>query len=343
MILALTAQEHRSLLAMLAHNPDAKLLKRVQIVLGLARHERPVHLARTLGCHRSTVYRVGHGFEATGLASLDDGRSCRRGARVPPSYLAALGALVKTSPREHGWARGTWSLELFGRELERQGFPRRHPATLARDLDLLGASWQRARPTLVSPDPDKAATLAALADLQATLPADERLFYGDEVDIHLNPKIGPQWAPRGCQPQVVTPGTNRKRYLAGALDVTTGDLATVEGSRKNSDLFIRLLTGLPGLFPDARVIHLVVDNYIIHKSKRTLAALAKLKGRVVLHFLPPYSPDHNPIEGLWKELHANVTRNHDAKDIDELMARVDAFLDDATPYPGNRPSLARAS
>ena len=41
-----------------------------------------------------------------------------------------------------------------------------------------------------------------------------------------------------------------------------------------------------------------------------------------LHFLPPYSPDHNAIERVWREVHANVTRNHCCKTIEDLMRRV---------------------
>jgi len=59
-----------------------------------------------------------------------------------------------------------------------------------------------------------------------------------------------------------------------------------------------------------RRIHPVLDNFIIHKSERTLRRLAGLGGRVVLHFLPPYSPLSNAIERLWKPLHDQVTRNH---------------------------------
>ncbi len=47
------------------------------------------------------------------------------------------------------------------------------------------------------------------------------VFYEDEVDIHLNPKIGADWQLRGQQKRVVTPGQNEKYYLAGALNSGT--------------------------------------------------------------------------------------------------------------------------
>ena len=74
------------------------------------------------------------------------------------------------------------------------------------------------------------------------------------------------------------------------------------------------------------MIHLVLDNFKIHDSKATRAALAALDGRVVLHFLPPYSPDGDRIERHWLDLHANVTRNHRCKKMTELMACVYNYL-----------------
>jgi hypothetical protein len=44
----------------------------------------------------------------------------------------------------------------------------------------------------------------------------EALFYEDEVDIHLNPRPGPDWMMRGRQKWVRTPGKNEKRYIASA-------------------------------------------------------------------------------------------------------------------------------
>ena len=79
-------------------------------------------------------------------------------------------------------------------------------------------------------------------------------------------------------------------------------------------------------YPKAKRIHLILDNYRIHSSLQTQAALARLNGRIVLHFLPPYCPDHNRIERVWRDLHANVTRNHQCRSMNERMKEVRADL-----------------
>ena len=152
------------------------------------------------------------------------------------------------------------------------------------------------------------------------------VVYEDEVDIHLNPKIGLDWMNRGHQKEVLTPGQNVKRYLAGAYEPTTGRLIVVEGEKKTSDLFLRLLETLLKKYPNARRIHVILDNYRIHSSRIVEAAMLHRLSRIRLHFLPPYCPNHNKIERVWKDLHDGVTRNHRHRTMASLMKAVYAFV-----------------
>lgn len=126
---------------------------------------------------------------------------------------------------------------------------------------------------------------------------------------------------------MLTPGQNAKCYLAGALNATSGRLTWVEGPRKTSALFIALIDHLVKRAPArARVIHLVLDNFRLHSSRAVQAARERWGDRVRFHFLPPYCPDHNRIERLWKDLHDNVTRNHTCRDMAQLMRYVNDYL-----------------
>ena len=92
-------------------------------------------------------------------------------------------------------------------------------------------------------------------------------------------------------------------------------------------MFLDLLDALRKKYPEARKLHLILDNYRIHDSTIVQAALrGYLAGKVELHFLPPYCPDHNKIERVWKDLHANVTRNHRCRGINHLMREVRYYL-----------------
>ena len=204
-------------------------------------------------------------------------------------------------------------------------------STIRRWLPKHGIVWQRAAPTLCIKDPDKDATLAAIQQALASCARHNPVFYEDEVDIHLNPKIGSDWGLRGLQRKVITPDQNNKYFLAGALPAKTGEVTDVGSASKSTVLFIDLLRALRKRYRSAKTITLIVDNYIIHKRKKAQRWLENNPNFKLL-FLPVYSPWHNKIEQLWHSLHETVTRNYSCKSMEELMERVEHFMDTASPH-----------
>lgn len=93
---------------------------------------------------------------------------------------------------------------------------------------------------------------------------EEPVFFEDEMDVHLNPKIGRDWMPKGHRRYVLTPGKNKKRFVAGALNAATGKLTWVDAPSKASALFCALVWKLAGEYRHARRIHVLLDCYIIH-------------------------------------------------------------------------------
>ena len=111
------------------------------------------------------------------------------------------------------------------------------------------------------------------------------------------------------------------------MGTRTGQLTWVEGLRKTSLLFLQLLSRLgTRTSRTARKIPVILDNYGIHDSLQVRLALATVQGHVKCHFLPPYCPDHNRIERVWEDLHANVTRNYRCRTMEQLMEPVKIYL-----------------
>jgi putative transposase len=318
----------RRLLRHLRRAATAGLKTRLLIIINLLEGRHPSHTARVLKVHRDTAYRVARRFREHGEAGLLDRRAGNGPGKVSPSYLDALDALVRGSPQEHGYRRPTWTRELLRLVLVKRTGVTVHVATLSRALRRIRARRGRPRPTVGCPWPEdrKRRRLARVRRLVAGLPEDEAAVYEDEVDIHLNPKVGLDWMGQGQQKEVRTPGQNHKSYLAGALDVRSREVIWVEGERKDSWLFVRLLGKLYHHYPTARRIHVILDNYGIHNGQLVAWALLQAGGRIRLHPLPPYCPQHNPIERVWEDLHAEVTRNHTCADMDELLINVRVFL-----------------
>ena len=98
-------------------------------------------------------------------------------------------------------------------------------------------------PDLLCPWPrdERLRVLAEIRSLEKRATADEPVLCSDEVDIHLDPKMGRDWMLRGQQRRIAAPGKNKKFYLAGALDVRPGRLHTTGAEKKNAVLSCQLL------------------------------------------------------------------------------------------------------
>ncbi len=95
--------------------------------------------------------------------------------------------------------------------------------------------------------------------------------------------------PQATQVEVMTPGQNERRYLAGAWDVRTGQVHHCLWFRKMAGLFLDLLNLLDCVYPARRFdrIYVVADNYKIHKAVAVQRWLRQ-HPRFRLLFLPTY-------------------------------------------------------
>lgn len=299
------------------------------IVAALGRGDSSPSVARMFEVARSTVVEVAKRFRAGGLSALRDRREENGARKVDARFERELVRLLQRSPEDFGWFRPTWTRELLVAQLVAEGLPKVSVTTVGRALASVGARLGTPKPVVMCPWPraERLERLAEIRSLEQRATRSEPVLYVDEVDIHLNPKVGRDWMLPGHQRRLVTPGKNQKFYLAGGLDVLSGKLVTTGLAKKNSDLFIAFLKVLDRRYARARRIHLILDNYKIHSSIRTNAALNAYSNRFVLHFLPPYCPDANRIERVWQDLHANVTRNHRCKTLFALLGRARRFVD----------------
>ncbi len=257
-----------------------------------------------------------------------DGRSENGRPKVDDDVRAGICQILEQSPPDFGFARPTWTLELLARVIQQVLQVGLSVGHLWKILRRLRVRWGRPRPIVRGPwkAAHRAARIASLRRLATARPAGEVVLYLDEVDLHLNPKSGPDWMLPATQREVVTPGKNEQRHLAGAYDPAHPRLVYVTGDPKASWRFLNLLRALLDTYRWARRIHLILDNYIIHKSRLTRAWLGRHGAKLRLHFLPPYCPNENRIERLWLALHANVTRNHRCRTMDDLLRAVHGYL-----------------
>lgn len=326
-IVEISPPEQAQMLAAVRHARYGYLLA-VHILLLCATQRSPTEIAAVLFCSRSTVYRVVRAYRAGqwDKFSAEDASTksaLQRQTLLSPTLRRSVLGILHSAPRLCGWCRTRWSCATVALEL----FVRRRICvsgeTVRRWLHELGWEWKRAKLRAKDDDPERVEKLARIRLAFEQLRAGVTLLFADELDINLLPKVGYQWMPKGEQVEVLTPGTNEKRYLAGALDMTTGKITQCVWYRKQTGLFLDLLETLDRAHPAPLYTHLmvVVDNAKLHKAKKVQQWLTA-HPRFELLYLPTYCPDANPIERAFGDVHDKCTRNHTRKRIWSLVQDV---------------------
>lgn len=149
--------------------------------------------------------------------------------------------------------------------------------------------------------------IAEYEDLMNTTPEDEPILFGDSVHPTQATKLSRGWIKKGKDQYVPTTGARTRVNIAGAINLTTLDVMTRDYDQINSENIIDFLKYIEGYYPKARKIHLFLDRGPYHTSKKTKEYVRN--SRIVIHYLPTYSPNLNPIERLWKIMHEYVSNN----------------------------------
>jgi transposase len=266
--------------------PWRQAARAVMVLLSL-RGLSAAQIAALLECHPATVRRWIGRFNNEGLAGLADrprsGRP-RLGGRQLTSRIAAL--LARPGP---------WTLPRIRRYLS---WPQVSMRTLYRRVRLV-AIWRRPKLTARG-DPDHDHVVAGIVARLLELPRRAVVLAEDETHLNLLPHVRASWTLRGARPQVLTPGTNRKITVLGAIEVTTGAWVYRLGRRCAAD-FTALLDQVLQAFPQAPAIAVICDNDSIHHARKVTAYL-KQQPRLQLLYGARYSPHDNPAERIWAAL-----------------------------------------
>jgi transposase len=308
----------------------------LHLLLLCAAGRTPSEVASVLFCSRSSVYRIIRAYRAGTLTfdeTTEHAPQQRRLRLLTPSLKRSVQALLKTAPRAYGWCRTRWSCATLVVEVQVRRGVRVSAETMRHWLHELGWEWKRAKVAAKDDDPERVEKLARIRVACEQLRAGVALFFADELDISLLPKVGYQWMPKGEQVEVMTPGTNEKRYLAGALDLTTGTITHCVWYRKQTGLFLDLLETLDRTYPAPLFSHLTVvaDNAKIHHAQKGQQWLAAHPRFEVL-YLPTYCPRANPIERAFGDVHDKCTRNHTRKRMWHLVQDVKRHLRNNGPW-----------
>ena len=134
-------------------------------------------------------------------------------------------------------------------------------------------------------------------------------MFEDEASFWLDGTLHQTWSRVGVQPRVETYGERKTAHVYGAIAVEDAEFTFLFATVFNGSTFLDFLKQLVARgFP--RKVFLILDNGPCHNlTAEGKAWLAANRHRIELHRLPPYSPEFNPMEGVWKTTKKKTTHN----------------------------------
>ena len=182
------------------------------------------------------------------------------------------------------------------------------------------------KPAIVPGKADKEAQAKWLANyekLKHNLGADETICFMDGVHPTHNVEVAYGWIKRGVRKEIPA-NTGRSRInLCGAIDMISHQLTFQEDQTLDAESTIRFFRRLEDAYPNHEKVHVFCDNARYYRNKKVKKYLEDSK--IILHFLPPYSPNLNPIERLWKWMKERVIYNTYYEEFEDFTSAVLGF------------------
>ena len=296
---------------------SARENSRMRAIIALIEGLDRASVARIFGVEERTVRRWVCQFNRRGIDGLLDKKKPGRPRKIAPGRVEQCRAVLDdpksagrthwTGVRFHGYLREALGVEVgystVIRFLHEQGFALKVPQPWSDRQDEAARQAFREQ-------------LAALTDDESV-----EIWFGDQCGVEGEPKPRRRWARRGEKTRGVYNGEHLRMNVSGMVCPRTGEFFALEFTHSDSETFqVFLDEANAALSPGRERQVLVLDNASWHHRK------SLRWGRFEPVYLPPYSPDFNPIERLWLLMKAEWFTGFSTDKREVLIERLDHAL-----------------
>lgn len=155
-------------------------------------------------------------------------------------------------------------------------------------------------------------------------PKDQPILFMDSAHPTMATKVAYGWIKKGVNKPIEQIASRTRVNIVGAIELKTMKLTSSCPETVNSETIVEFFDKLKATYPNASKLHVIHDQSGYHMSK--LVQEEALKRNIILVPLPPYSPNLNSIERVWKVMNEKVRNNRFFKSAKQFREAIDEFL-----------------
>lgn len=166
-------------------------------------------------------------------------------------------------------------------------------------------------------------------NLVSDTPANEPILFIDSAHPTMATKVVCGWIKKGVNKPIAQTASRTRVNVMGAIELSTMNVESYRPDYVNAETTVSFLDQLKIAYPNAPKIHIILDQSGYHRSQ--LVRDAALERNIELHYLPPYSPNLNPIERLWKVMNEQTRDNVFFSSAKSFRDAISGFFDLTLP------------
>ncbi len=326
----LSVEERDELKRLQRGTRDTITYKKIAVILGLDAGFSYAALKEILSLDETTIRRYENIYLADGLKEYLKNNYIAYWGKLDSFQLAQLVEELTANLYHTAGEVADWIEKKFGVKYNHKG--------LVKLLHRLGFVYKKTKLIPSKADAEKQQEFVEkFNELKDNLKDNEVILFGDAVHPQHNTKPACGWIPKGEDKEIKS-NTGRKRVnINGVLNPETKEIIVIDAATINAQSTIELYKKIEEMNKDKDKIYIIIDNATYYKNAALKEYLKNSKIEQI--FLPPYSPNLNLIERLWKFMKKEVINNEYYEKYSVFKQKILEFFENIMSYKNELDSL----